>query len=149
MPAASALTTLQHVIRNVMKVDESKTHLEEALTHDDFVDLASLLALERTDMTDLKWVHTDDDGNPTDHHMTKGTVGKIEAFQSFVCHLGETKRSPTTDQDWFNLTADMFNAHRVSPEFLGVRLGRIPKSQKDPVAEFKRCLLYTSDAADD
>ena len=42
MPTAAAappLTTLQHVLQNVIKVDEATIHLEEAMRNDDFVDL--------------------------------------------------------------------------------------------------------------
>ena len=138
MPAATTLTTLQHVLRNVMKVDETKSHLEEALSSDDFVDLAGFLSLKEDDMKELKWVSTDANGNPMDHHMTKGIIGKIEAFQSFVIHPTETGRAPETDVDWRALTAEAFDQCRTSGAFISIRIGRTPKGQKDPVSEFKR-----------
>ena len=140
MPPATrtTLTTLQHVLRNVLQLTDDKHHVETALTADDRVSLGDLLTLRDQDFGIMTY---SDSG--IDKPLTNGVIGKLQAFQSFIVYLGITDKTPTTDDEWRTLTREDFESYRTSPHFISIRTGistpPIPSIKtRDPLSEFCR-----------
>ncbi|HEY9706731.1 MAG TPA: hypothetical protein V6D48_00855, partial [Oculatellaceae cyanobacterium] len=141
LSCAQLTEIMKYIVEDIL-FQQPDSNIKRALESNDIDSPFDLCMLDDEDIADLQY----SDDNSDLQHLSKGNVGLLKAFKSFVIHQ-ENIGTPIQDTDWLKISRDHFNQYRISstyvhkliPTPVTLSMHSFP-SQPDPVRDFQRSI---------
>ena len=128
---------IKHILETVFGLPPGNT-IELAFKANDILSPYDIVS---TPADDIELLTFTKDGTDQPQHLSRGHIGKIQAFNAFV-RFQQFNGKPIKDDDWVKLTACDCDMFRSGPDYERCQLSGPPNPTSpkavDPVREFKK-----------